>query len=373
MFKNKKVLVYPYDSEFSPILRNKDMFSGYDVIGLVSPGGWGMSGKDAGIADDGDKLNLIVSNDFDDMLPLCDSVFFSEAVLPLDFDRYILPKVIKGAEQGKEILFFRKMEKKHRATLEEVCVKNNVGFMSYDNYGDVNFAQNEFDVLHKINTPIIFVAGVYERTQKFEIQLSLRERLSSMGYKVSQVGSRGYCELLGFHSFPKFMYSSSVGEEKKIFQFNNYIKSIETNENPDVIIIGIPGGVMRLNDTFTSRFGILAYEVSQAVTPDAAILSTLYEDFNPEYFQKLTTSIKYKLGIDISCYNLSNLQFDWSESKDNNKEYYLSLESSFIDQKKVNYDKLETPIFNILNKEDKSKIANYLIDILSYFGEIESV
>ena len=352
MYK-KKILVYPYDGEFSPVLRHSEMMTMYNG---------------------GDKLNININNDFEGLLPLCDAVLFSESERSLDFDKFILPKIVKAAEQGKDILYLRKIEEEKRDRLKELCKKYNVSFTSCDDFENTYYEHDLDDFnLQKIDTPVIFIAGLYERTQKFEIQLSLREAFISLGYKVSQVGSRNYCELLGFHSFPKFMYSPSKAEDKKILSFNHFLKDMENKEKPDVIIVGIPGNIMRLNDTFTGRFGTMAYEVSQAVTPDASIMSTLYEDFEPEYFKKIATLIKYKLGFNISCFNLSNIKFDWAVAEQSSRESYLLLDSSFIEKKKIKFNMLKTPVFNTLNNEDRTNMANYLIDILSYYGEVESV
>ncbi|MDF2989338.1 MAG: hypothetical protein K0R50_4848 [Eubacterium sp.] len=374
MNEKKKLLIYPYDIEFSPVLRHPEMLSEYDIAALVAPNGWGFTGKDASVADGGEKLNININNDFEGLLPLCDTVLFTEAERVLDFHKSILPKVEKAAEQGKNILYFRKIEENSKNQLMEICKKYNVGFKSGEDFENTyNDIELEGFNLQKINTPVIFVLGLYEKTQKFEIQLSLREVFNSLEYKVSQVGSRNYCELLGFHSFPQFMYSSAKTEDKKILSFNHLLKDIENSEKPDVIIVGIPGNVMRLNDNFTGRFGIMAYEVSQAVTPDAAVMSTLYEDFKPEYFEKIATSIKYKLGFDISCFNLSNIKFDWAVAEYSFKESYLMIDSSFVNKKKTKFDMIKTPVFNILNSNDRVNMSNYLIDILSYYGEIESV
>ncbi len=370
----KKLLVYPYDVEFSPVLRHPSMLSGYDIVALVSPNGWGFTGKDASAADGGEKLNISINNDFDGLLPLCDTVLFTETERTLDFQKFILPKVVKAAELGKNILYLRKIEENDKNELMEICKKYGVSFNSVGDFENTyNDTELESFNLQKINTPVIFVVGLYEKTQKFEIQLSIREGLNSLGYRVSQVGSRNYCELLGFHSFPTFMYSSTKPEDKKILSFNHFLKDIENREKPDVIIVGIPGNVMRLNDNFTGRFGIMAYEVSQAVAPDAAVMSTLYEDFKPEYFEKIATSIKYKLGFDISCFNLSNIKFDWAVAEFTFKESYLMIDSSFVDKKKTKFDIIKTPVYNILNSNDRVNMVNYLIDILSYYGEIESL
>ncbi len=370
----KKILIYPYDIEFCPVLRHAGILPGYTVAALVSPGGWGFTGRDAGRADRGDRLNINVSGDFDGSLDLCDTVLFTEALRPLDFEKYILPKAQMAAESGKDIIFLRSAEEKSFTLLKEICRKYNVRLTVLKDFEEeYTYRDLEFFGLQKINTPVIFVTGLYERTQKFELQLSLREALSKLGYKVSQIGSRNYCGLLGFHSFPRFMYGTSLAEEKKIMAFNHYVKELEVREEPDVFIIGIPGGIMKINDTFTGRFGILAYEASQAIAPDAAVVSTFYEAFDSDYFQKIATSLKYKLGFDVSCFNLSNVKFDWEVSRENSKESYIMLDSSFIDKKKADFISLQTPVFNTLNNIDRTGMANFLIDTLAYYGEIESV
>ena len=91
---------------------------------------------------------------------------------------------------------------------------------------------------------------------------------------------------------------------------------------------------MKVNDSFTGDFGIMACEISQAVTPDVGVLSTFYEDFMPIYFSKISTLVKYKLGFDINFYNLSNIKFDWEAANENKKESYLIVDSGFVDSKK---------------------------------------
>ncbi|MCS4481257.1 TIGR04066 family peptide maturation system protein [Clostridium botulinum] len=217
-----------------------------------------------------------------------------------------------------------------------MCESRKVNFSHCVCEEKYNILNMEAVQLEKIQTPIIFVLGTGDRSGKFEIQLCLRENLMQMGYKVSQVGSRNYCELMDFHSFPQFMYSTEITEEEKVIYFNNFIKDIELNDNSDVIIIGIPGGIMPFNDKYTNGFGILAYEISQAVKPDAAVFTTLYEDYNKEYFESIDNTIKYKFGFEIDCYNLSNIQFDWMKFENLNEQFYITLDYNFISKRKIN-------------------------------------
>lgn len=371
-----RIIVYPYDAQFCPILRHKELFENYEIVGLVSPMGWGFIGKDAGDVDDGKHLGMLISNDFDKSLELCSTVLFSESRTPLDFEKYIMPNVLKCVEARKNIIFTISITNDVYNTILNKCTEHGVSFRYY-NYRDEQVFPPKIgpydEVLYDIQTPVIFVLGTGDRTNKFEIQLALRDEIQKMGYRLSQIGTRAYCELLGFHSFPSFMYSSNISEIHKIILFNCYVKNIEKEESPDVIIIGIPGGVMPFNNTLTNKFGVLAYEVSQAVTPDTSVFSCHYADYKEEYFTRMMDSIRFRLGCKIDCFNISNVMFDWSNSNNEKRMIYTSLDAVLMDEKLKIYKELDTPVFNVLNSKDAVHMAQCLINMLSEYAQSECI
>ena len=374
--ENKKVLIYPYDSGFTPILRHRQFLVGYEIVSLVSPGGWGLTGRDAGEADKSGQTGISITGNFGEALELCDAVIFVESEKPLDFQKYIMPKVFTAAEHGKDITITTQLRNEDFNTISKKCKDTGVDF-KYFNYPAEHrkfptiAVENEF--LHNINTPVVFVLGIGERTSKFEIQLSLREKFINEGYKVSQIGTRGYCELLGFHSFPEFMFNGTLPETNKIVFFNHLIKQIENEERPDVIIIGIPGGIMPFNNRLTNRFGILAYEVSQALEADCAIFSCHYAEYDISYFKGISDLVKYKLGFEVSCYNISNVMYDWVNSKQENKNNYTTLDSTFIDKKLNLYSKLEIPVFNAQNTDGAWNMSEHIINKLADYGNSQCI
>lgn len=371
----KNILVYPFDNEFNPILKHQNLLDEYQISNVVSLKGWGFCGKDAGESDNRSNLNYTVTNEFNDNLDQCDAVLFCETRTPVDFDKFIMPKVDTAVKKGKDIIFITELSESNLERVINTCNQYNVDFKYLYNNNTENFKKLE-ELTHfeqsilDINTPVIFIMGTSEKTNKFDIQLSLRENIMKKGYKISQVGSRRYCELLGFHSFPSFMYSV-LDETSKIVMFNRYIKSIEINESPDIIIIGIPGGNMPFNDKFTNKFGIMSYEISQAVNPDICVFSSLYSEYNMDYFGKISNSTYYKLGYNIDCFNLSNNSFDWASSENNNKEVFLTINSNIVDEKIKDYSKLDTKVYNILNDDSANKMAEYLLDKLIKYAETE--
>lgn len=230
-------LVYPYNREFTPFLR----YGGLDFkeFRLVAPGGWGMTDKDASRADDGEYIGILVKSCFESELEECDCVIFCEYSLPLDFNKYIYPKILESLHKKKDIICLIPLEKHIELEIRTLCNYEGVRFSYYKNessqkfYND--FIENSVMNIQTIDVPVIFILGTGEKTNKFDIQLALRKYYLEKGYKVSQIGTRKYCECAGFNSFPDFMFDKTMSESQKVVCFNSYVKSIEKDEKPDVL------------------------------------------------------------------------------------------------------------------------------------------
>ncbi len=366
----ERLIVFPYNIQFAPILRHKELFKGYEISNLISLNGWGLNGRDAGCADEGEYIGITVQVNFEEALERCDTVMFIESQAALDFQKVIYPRIIKAIEANKNIICTVKLCEEDCKAIKSMCSNKGVYFKCFEYNKSENLRElKEEESIIKVNTPVIYVLGISENTHKFELQLSLREKLMSAGYKVSQIGSRHYCELLGFHSFPGFIMHSGVSESNKVVKFNRLVKNIEKYEMPDLIIIGIPGGIMPFNDQFPNRFGILAYEVAHSVMPDVTILSTFYQDYKIDYFDMLSKLIRYKFGFEADCFNVANNYLDWERSKEENLLSYAVIASSFVDNKNKCYNKLERPVYNILNSDDRDKMACFCISKLAEYGK----
>jgi peptide maturation system protein (TIGR04066 family) len=376
MENKEKLMIYPFDIQSSPLLRHREYLGNYEIRRIVSPNGWGLSGRDAGTIDGGDMSEEIIDKQFDELLDEIDAVMFVEPNGMYDFNTLIYPKIVKVISKSRNIICTIKLDEEMREEISCLCKKNNIYFKYYNSSGKtMNFVDIKIPVegILVLKTPVVLIAGITERTHKFDIQLSLREKLTDIGYKISQIGTRDYCELFGFHSFPDFMFSNKITESSKVVLFNHFIKAIETKENPDLFIIGIPGGIMPINNTFTNRFGLTAYMISQAVVPDIFILSLLYEDYDIESLNSIIKAVKGRMGFDIDCINISSTRFDWSAAKQTNLMSFISLDYRIVDNKKDSLKSLSIPVYNILNKKDTYSMADYIIDILANVNDIECI
>ena len=360
----KKVVLFPYSYNCCEILRYSNMIPDYEIVGVLAPSGWGIEGKDASVVDGGKEIGInILSSinyniDFDGILVIadCKNEYVEQAVMIYVED---------VLEHNKEVIFVMEVSDK----IKDVC-SSKPHLITY-------FPKQPQDVyngkkLLQIDTPIVMVVGAHELTHKFKIQLEINEYFKKAGYKVSHIGSKQYGELFGVHSFPEFMYNN-ISETNKIYGFNQYIRKIEKQEQPDIIVIGVPGGIMPYSEKFPGYFGITMFEVMQAITPDILIMSCLYENYNVEYFENLATSIRYKYGIDVDAFNISTFQVDTSESEQTKVLQYYKVTYNEIDQIIHSCSNSTVPIFNIMNGTDGEKIAELVLNKLQEYSEAELV
>lgn len=231
------------------------------------------------------------------------------------------------------------------------------------NYGELLKTEGLVD----ITTPVLGVVGTGENTNKFTIQVSIIEELESIGYKVSWIGSNKLCELIGGHSFPQFMFEGGITDTEKVLLFNRYVKTLEKNERADVILIGIPGGIMPCAKNIVGDFGILSYKVFQGATPDYLLLSAFYDEYRVNFFEEIKMHIKYKFGCNLNMINICNRRIDWEEVKVLNQNVipYYTIESQnvndFIQNIKKNTDIV---LVNIIRKNERKLIVNDIINRL---------
>ncbi|WP_238533500.1 TIGR04066 family peptide maturation system protein [Paenibacillus terrae] len=211
--------------------------------------------------------------------------------------------------------------------------------------------------------------GLNERTNKLGLQFAVRQKLEAAGYRISQMTSNGCGELVGAHSFPQFMLESGLTETQKIIMFNRFLKKIEQSEKPDLILVGIPGGVVPYNNTFTNYFGITSFLASRAVVPDGLICCLHYDEYNTQYLEHVQKYLENRFSSSLLGYALCNNVFDSYSSSTVNMQY-SSVDSRFVEEKKREFSDYPVPIMNLSNDDDIGKMADH---ILNYFSSEQNL
>lgn len=367
-----KIALYPYDISNLHLLQHKNLLnfdapdSGTeDSFVCIAPRGWGYAGEDAGHKV-GLDTGIPVRSDYEEAIGDADILLITESIFPIS-DRDVMKKIRSALDKDTEVILIRAGSAEFEAELNAMEQVNKRLKLYRGNRFDIQKNMESKNLgMEEIPAPIIMVIGAGERCCKFDIQLELRGTLLENGYTVSQIGSKQYSELFGFHSFPQFMLDNSKYQEsQKIIGFNKYMQLLYREENPDVIIIGVPGGVFPFDKEFHNNFGITNFLVSNAVMPDYVIFSSLYIDSLKEYLGEAEHQIANKYGYDIDRIFVSNHALDYAASKSENALTYITCKTASVKSKIK-----DSGIGTIYDSEYKKEAMEHLIGTLQDYANI---
>ncbi len=341
----KNAVVFPYGYEFLPILSGSKKRSLIDSsIKLVSPEGWGIVGRDAGSAFGRPDIGIKATSD------LRNAILESDTLVASPFKDTGEEKtnnlVNSIIDEGIDLAKSMKKKVIDLRNIENEIIPDEV---------------NSQDI--KIDCPIIFINGITEQLNKLDIVIDIANSLSAKGYNVSQIGTRHYCNVLGMHSFPQFMFGTMT-ERQKIKAFQSYIYNISKEENPDVMIIGIPGAAIPFNDKVDNGYGIIHYLVSMAVKADFSITCSNLEAWD---FEKLNIHFTHRFGHGINCVVLTNTKILYNVQEFPDKIFYEILDYQIIDKYINDVQRVNSniPIFNEFNEKDIEALTDLIINELA--------
>lgn len=368
---NNKTLVYPFDNQTLPLLRHKAYPQDIHISAIVSPKGWGLVGKDAGAIDYGEALGIQITGSFEDALENCTTVFFVQPEFPLPKEK-VTSRIFESISAGKNILCTYPLDQAEFNQFQKETEERGLEFRYLSNHLDhlklTSAYIDKFEIESKpLHTPVVMIFGLIEQVGKFDTQLAFTEYLTNLGYKASLICSRPYGKLFGARSVPSFMFNTSITERDKIVLFNNFVKNIEDEESPDIFVIGVPGGIIPLNNKVTNRYGITAYEMTREIMPDAAILCTYFERYTKDYIEQLNTLCKYRFSTEFTTYIVNNTALDLSSRDTPDKVSTMPIETHKIDSAIRN--DYPVPVFS---RSNRISAFECVIDKLSNFSEVEA-
>ncbi len=368
-----RMIMFPYGSDCEPIIRHAGLLdANYKIAALVSPGGWGLAGKE--ITMKNSRVALPIYERIQDVTEEYDTLFIpSFDTLDEEVENRLVDEMLNMISDLLHIVCVANLTDKNRKKLQDACYMENVlcNFLYFaEDKGPEIYGLTEpiekYPSLQTLDVPVIIVAGEWEKTDKFEVSLALRERFLREGYRVSQVGSRNGCEMFGFHSFPHFMFHKEVDAIDKIIYFNRWIVQMVKEEQPDLIMITIPGAMQNFNEQLTRGFGVLHHQVFQAVIPDIFVMCTFYMSADEDALEELSRICQYKFSVPVDAYHMSNLLIDINESEAQrqiitNSIYRKSVSKAIVE----NGSDSSIPIFNMLEQEDCDQMVEMILEKLT--------
>ncbi len=310
----KRAILYPVTKENEILLKYSNLVEKVFVIG----------GLQLEEAVKNSSYETIRSYDTDryDMVVIGDGTILNE-----NMQEKIYSVITEVVSYKKDLIMLYRINHEQYETINNICRKSGVDF---DIITGLQVEDNKYlPKIYTINTPIIVVAGINEAIDKFETQLLLRKYFVNAGYKVSQIGTKRFSSLFGMYAFPEFMYQD-IQEQDKIIRFNTLCKSIEKKENPDIIIVGIPGGIIPINNEFTNKFGMTAIEIGYSINADIMVLNINYDDYADDFYDEMSLLVKYKFNIDSLYFGMTNHKIDFQRSREANILRFVTVDMEKI-------------------------------------------
>ena len=359
--KQKKVIIYPYSFEFTPILRYYLQDLGYDEVVLVSPKSWSLTDKDAASADGGIPINIVVND-----------TITAEHIHDRD-TTIIIPEF-------KNDLISNKVENVICNALEnglEVICLNEFNTTVIDNWK--KYRKFKYYCEHEIldcdknislekkaitSIPIIGICGLVNNINKFDVQIMLNRFLSRKGIRISNITSKRFGKYLNYHTIPYKILIAEGDYEVKINIIKQYIEEIINVEKPEVIIVELPGGIMPYDDYITNNFGYLHSIFFNALSFDYICLNIPFCTPSKAYINELKMIMRYRYNTPLDAVCMSNRSIDKNTISLFGYPDWNIFDFSYIEEKLEVLNK-EINIYNALNVLDVEKIGERIIEKLS--------
>ena len=347
----KKILIFPYSDMCDIFIEQIEDLENIDELYLVCFKGWGYEGKK--ISFKGKEISVIT--DFDFAFQNSDEIWFVDTEYNLDESTLIYPKVNYAHACGKTIRYYGKETSMLKKELK--------GTDSIKEETDIP------KILEVMNTPLVVTAGLYDDNNEMQVELSVYEMLHKTNFNVVYIGSQRYGKALGMYEFPEFMFDNKYANLEKVLLFNQYIKEIENEKKPDLIIVGVPGGVSSYSREIVGDFGILFDLVSISVSTDIFVLSVPYEDYNIYDIQNLRKYVWERYKIHTDFFNIMPKKVNVNITNSSEQLRYLTVNNNRV-MKKIE-DLASKDIFCLKVKSERNKLTKKVIDRLMNYGKIE--
>jgi len=369
----KKTAIYPYHSEVTAVARYLERLNPlYQITRLVMSPNNRNKGKDAGLIYNKPELGRTITTDIIEAVAEFDCLMVMDGTYPERFRECIISNMKLAMQMKKEVICTLHLTEDELRAVSKESQNTNTSF-HYKYTDDVDVLPDISKKLYTTKAPVLFVGELVEGTDAFEITLGMTCFLRKKGYNVVSLIDKPWGSLLNMTPFPPGLNWYNQTEDKtshwdantRVYVLNRFLEQLERNENPDIIIIQLPGAVMKFNDTLTVGFGIVPYLISLAVQPDGMVLSTFYDRMDPKYYDSLSERFEHQLGVGIDAVHISNAFVDLSDSNMVEKFSLLRVGQMMVDEEVMRLNQTGTiPVYNCCIEEECEKLCKQLVETL---------
>ena len=265
----KKIILFPFHPDLRTLIDHKDKLRGFQISGFIS------FKEDVDLIRSLNQALGLEEMSYEQLLCDCDAVILLDNYRDYKSDKYY--RVIEDAISQEKDIFVTPLAQsqldlenyKGKYQLLE-CLPNNMESIEKE----FNHIPKVRMKLYEINIPVIGVLGQGKHCDKFENQLLFKEVLEEE-YETIAMTTNSLGALFGCYTMPSFLYEGCTFEEK-VIKFNYYIRKISTQDDPDVLVLGIPEGITPFERHEFHHFSEYPFIVTSAVSIDMVVLCTYF-------------------------------------------------------------------------------------------------
>jgi peptide maturation system protein (TIGR04066 family) len=369
---NNPTVIYPFSIESSFIV---DVFSSYfpehSISTLVSPKGLGLGGLDSSTVDNRTNSGYIVSENIVEALSNSSTLFLTwgKCSDPIHSDTLQIIEI--ALDMNIDIICAFTLDNNQLLCYKEKAFKRHLKFIYYnDFFNEYSLILNNLPEYtpHIPNIPVLFIGGLLEENNVFEIFLKITAKLRNKNFKVLALSPNIFSLLFNIYPIPylnnapEMNLDFHISEAEKIKQLNYYIKILQEKEIPDIIIIQMPDAILRFSELVPNGYGILTYMLSQVLNPDFALccLQSYVGSLN-EFIQYVSNDIQSRLGFPIDVFHLSNIVIDSSVLMEENSISCIYTNKDIVKYYTDRNSNVSFPLYNLIDDNSMNQLIDYII------------
>lgn len=288
----KTVLIYPFGIESEIIAKHSEQLIDLKPLCFVGLKGWEHAYEDI-------CHSFSIMFDFKKALEQFrpEIVWFVKFSDNLEFDKFYLPYIKMVIERNLEIIIDRDIMQ----FLDESIIKR-IKFYKPKEAFQIEEA-NSGEVLHPIDTPIIYISSFYGGLNKTDLLLSIREKLNEYGVTATYISVNNLVNHFGIYNLPDTLLKNDVSDRSKVMMINRCLKTIEEIQKTELIVVSVPGEMFCVSKKFLSYMGFLTYDFFLAARPDILITNLPYSNYSEKEINIMRKIIiqRFNVEADIFC------------------------------------------------------------------------
>ncbi len=352
-----KMLMYPYQKQFNWVfeMMEKGLPVSVKAIGLEG---------DCRQTEYGERVCREIQ--FEQVLSEADILWILPTEIELDFEKYIFPKVKSAVKNNKKILCTRELESHEMEILkntvpEKLWVKQEVRVPEYE--------KNNF--IFDIDAPVVYVVGISRQINSTEHLVKLQQEFASEQYKTVIFSDAPEVLLFENGYFLSMLKNNSLSNTERFIKMNHFIKQIEIQENPDLIIMGIMNGAVSLGMDIIEDFGIDVYGAARTVRPDCVVANVFYGEYKKGMLEEIGKEIQRTMGEEVDFYNITNQIMDSKESDMLKRVSTIEVEKSMVHHLLGCLS--QNDVFGLNSDKEYERLTVSIINKLSEYADVISM